>query len=141
MNLNQAIEEKTYKSVIRAWTMYDWANSAFATTIMGAILPVYFSEYIAPEASVPIWGSAVAIGSLIAALMSPILGGIADFKASKKLFLGLFAALGVISTALLFFVNGPEHLTFPIVLYILGTIGFSGSLVFYDSPLPPVAQP
>ena len=141
MNLNQAIEEKTYKSVIRAWTMYDWANSAFATTIMGAILPVYFSEYIAPEASVPIWGSAVAIGSLIAALMSPILGGIADFKASKKLFLGLFAALGVISTALLFFVTGPEHLTFTIVLYILGTIGFAGSLVFYDSLLPHVAKP
>ena len=141
MNLNQAIEEKTYKSVIRAWTMYDWANSAFATTIMGAILPVYFSEYIAPGASVPIWGSAVAIGSLIAALMSPILGGIADFKASKKLFLGLFAALGVISTALLFFVTGPEHLTFTIVLYILGTIGFAGSLVFYDSLLPHVAKP
>ena len=141
MNLNKTLDDKSYKSVIRAWTMYDWANSAFATTIMGAILPVYFATYIASGASVPIWGNAVAIGSLIAALLSPILGGIADFKASKKLFLGLFAALGIISTALLFFATGPEHLTLTIVLYILGTIGFAGSLVFYDSLLPHVAKP
>lgn len=141
MNLSQSIEEKTYKSVIRAWTMYDWANSAFATTIMGAILPTYFATYIAQGASVPIWGNAVAIGSLIAALLSPILGGIADFKASKKLFLGLFAALGVVSTFLLFFITSPEQQTLCIVLYILGTIGFAGSLVFYDSLLPHVAKP
>ncbi len=140
MNMNQSIEN-SYKRTIRAWTMYDWANSAFATTIMGAILPTYFAAYVAVGQSVPIWGSAVAIGSLIAALMSPILGGIADFKASKKLFLGLFAALGIISTALLFFVTGPEHLTLCIVLYVLGTIGFAGSLVFYDSLLPHVAKP
>jgi len=140
MNMNQSVEN-SYKRTIRAWTMYDWANSAFATTIMGAILPTYFAAYVAVGQSVPIWGSAVAIGSLIAALMSPILGGIADFKASKKLFLGLFAALGIISTALLFFVTGPEHLTLCIVLYVLGTIGFAGSLVFYDSLLPHVAKP
>ena len=141
MNLSQSIEENTYKSVIRAWTMYDWANSAFATTIMGAILPTYFATYIAQGDSVPIWGNAVAIGSLIAALLSPILGGIADFKASKKLFLGLFAALGVVSTYLLFFITSPEQQTLCIVLYLLGTIGFAGSLVFYDSLLPHVAKP
>lgn len=108
---------------------------------MGAILPTYFATYVAGGQSVPIWGSAVAIGSLIAALLSPILGGIADFKASKKLFLGIFAALGIISTALLFFVTGPQHLTLCIILYVLGTIGFAGSLVFYDSLLPHVAKP
>ena len=140
MNVNQSIEN-SYKRTIRAWTMYDWANSAFATTIMGAILPTYFATYVAGGQSVPIWGSAVAIGSLIAALLSPILGGIADFKASKKLFLGIFAALGIISTALLFFVTGPQHLTLCIILYVLGTIGFAGSLVFYDSLLPHVAKP
>ena len=107
---------------------------------MGAILPTYFATYIARGASVPIWGNAVAIGSLIAALMSPLLGGIADFKASKKLFLGLFAALGVVSTALLFFITSPEQQTLCIVLYILGTIGFAGSLVFYDALLPHVAK-
>jgi len=140
MNLEQSCEDKIYKRTVHAWTMYDWANSAFATTIMGAILPTYFATYIARGASVPIWGNAVAIGSLIAALMSPLLGGIADFKASKKLFLGLFAALGVVSTALLFFITSPEQQTLCIVLYILGTIGFAGSLVFYDALLPHVAK-
>lgn len=140
MNLEQSSEDKIYKRTVHAWTMYDWANSAFATTIMGAILPTYFATYIARGASVPIWGNAVAIGSLIAALMSPLLGGIADFKASKKLFLGLFAALGVVSTALLFFITSPEQQTLCIVLYILGTIGFAGSLVFYDALLPHVAK-
>lgn len=141
MSLNQLSEIKNYKGAIRAWTMYDWANSAFATTVMGAILPVYFATYVASGASVPIWGSAVAIGSLFAALLGPILGGIADFKASKKLFLGLFAGLGILCTAALFFVMGPEQLTLSIILYILGAIGFAGSLIFYDSLLPHVAKP
>ncbi len=141
MNLTQSVEDKSYKRVIRAWTMYDWANSAFATTIMGAILPTYFATYIAQGDSVPIWGSAVAIGSLIAAVLSPILGGIADFKASKKLFLGLFAGLGILSTVLLFFVIGPEDLILSVIIYIIGAIGFAGSLVFYDSLLPHVARP
>jgi UMF1 family MFS transporter len=141
MNLSQSFQDKSYKSVIRAWTMYDWANSAFATTIMGAIMPVYFATYIAAGQSVPIWGAAVAIGSLIAALLGPILGGIADFKASKKLFLGIFAGIGILCTAVLFFVMGPEQLTLSIILYIVGAIGFAGSLVFYDSLLPHVAKP
>lgn len=133
-------EKQQYKRSVRAWTMYDWANSAFATTVMGVVLPAYFGDYIAKGASVPIWGQAVAIGSLLAAIMSPILGAIADFKASKKKFMAFFIALGVISTALLWFVVTPEDQTLCIILYILGTIGFAGSLVFYDSLLPHVAK-
>ena len=140
MDTNQHTEEKQHKQAIRAWTMYDWANSAFATTVMGVVLPTYFASYIAQGASVPIWGNAVAIGSLLAALLSPILGAIADFKASKKTFMAFFAALGIISTALLWFVVSPADQTLCIILYILGTIGFAGSLVFYDSLLPPVAN-
>ena len=138
--LSLEVEEKEYKRKIRAWTMYDWANSAFATTVMGVVLPTYFATYIAKGSSVPIWGSAVAIGSLIAALLSPILGAIADFKASKKTFMAFFAALGIISTALLWFVVSPADQTLCIILYILGTVGFAGSLVFYDSLLPHVAK-
>lgn len=134
-------DKVSYKRVVRAWTMYDWANSAFATTIMGAILPTYYATFVAQGNSVPIWGNAVAIGSLLAAMLSPILGAIADFRASKKQFLGIFAAIGIISTALLFFVTGPQHQVLCVVLYILGTIGFAGSLVFYDSLLPHVAKP
>jgi len=140
MENQDEIDDKQYKRSIKAWTMYDWANSAFATTIMGVVLPLYFGTYISEGDTVPIWGYAVAIGSLIAALMGPVLGAIADFKAHKKLFMGIFVALGVISTALLWFVVSPADLTLCIVLYILGTIGFAGSLVFYDSLLPHVAK-
>jgi len=129
------------KRAVRAWTMYDWANSAFATTIMGAILPNYFAAYIAGENSLTLWGYTVAIGSLIAAVVSPVLGAIADFRGSKKVFLGSFAALGIIATALMFLIRTPGDWLLACVLYILGTVGFAGSLVFYDALLPHVAEP
>jgi MFS transporter, UMF1 family len=129
------------KRAIRAWTMYDWANSAFATTIMGAVLPNYFAAFIAGENSLTLWGYTVAIGSLIAAVFSPVLGAIADFRGSKKLFLGCFAALGIVSTALMFLIRTPNDWLLACILYILGTIGFAGSLVFYDALLPHVANP
>jgi len=133
--------DKIKIKAIRAWTMYDWANSAFATTVMAAILPNYFGMYIATEASLTLWGYTVAIGSLIAAIISPILGAIADFRASKKTFMGFFVALGVASTALMYLVDRPDDWLLASILYILGTIGFAGSLVFYDALLPHVADP
>jgi len=133
--------DKIKLRAIRAWTMYDWANSAFATTVMAAVLPNYFGLFIATEASLTLWGYTVAIGSLIAALISPVLGAIADFRGSKKVFMGFFVALGVVSTALLFFVQTPGDWLMASILYILGTIGFAGSLVFYDALLPHVADP
>jgi UMF1 family MFS transporter len=135
------MEQKMHKRAIFAWTMYDWANSAFATTIMASILPNYFGMFIATEGSLTLWGYTVAIGSLIAAIISPVLGAIADFRGSKKLFMAFFVALGVISTALLFLVDQPEEWLLTCILYILGTIGFAGSLVFYDALLPHVANP
>lgn len=135
------MEQKMHKKAIFAWTMYDWANSAFATTIMASILPNYFGMFIATEGSLTLWGYTVAIGSLIAAIISPVLGAIADFRGSKKLFMAFFVALGVISTAFLFVVDQPEEWLLTCILYILGTIGFAGSLVFYDALLPHVANP
>jgi len=132
--------DKIKIKAIRAWTMYDWANSAFATTVMAAILPNYFGIYIATEASLTLWGYTVAIGSLIAALISPILGAIADFRGSKKTFMGFFVALGVISTALMYLVDTPGDWLLASILYILGTIGFAGSLVFYDALLPHIVD-
>jgi len=132
--------EHLHKLQIKAWTMYDWANSAFATSVMGAILPNYFGLYIATEDSLALWGYTVAIGSLLAALLSPVLGAVADFRGSKKKFLGFFAGLGILSTALLFFIDKPEEWLLCCILYILGTLGFAGSLVFYDSLLPHVAH-
>ena len=132
--------DKLKAKAIRAWTMYDWANSAFATTIMASILPNYFGMYIATEASLTLWGYTVAIGSLIAAVISPVLGAIADFRGSKKAFMFAFVALGVVSTALMFLVDTPGDWLLASILYILGTIGFAGSLVFYDALLPHVAN-
>ncbi|BBB49135.1 MFS transporter [Pelolinea submarina] len=129
------------KRAIRAWTMYDWANSAFATTVMGAILPNYFSLFIAGDNSLTLWGYTVAIGSLIAAVLSPVLGAIADYRGSKKLFLGIFAAIGILSTALMFLIRTPGDWLLACILYIVGTVGFAGSLVFYDALLPHVAEP
>jgi UMF1 family MFS transporter len=134
------MEPNEKKRAQLAWTMYDWANSAFATTVMGAILPNYFSAYIATEGALSIWGYTVAIGSLIAALISPVLGAIADFRGSKKKFMVFFIAVGVISTALLYLVDQPGDQLLASILYILGTIGFAGSLVFYDALLPHVAN-
>jgi len=134
------MEQKEKKSAQFGWVMYDWANSAFATTVMGAILPNYFATYIALEGALSIWGYTVAIGSLIAALISPVLGAIADFRGSKKKFMAFFIALGVISTALMFLVDQPGDQLLASILYILGTMGFAGSLVFYDALLPHVAS-
>jgi UMF1 family MFS transporter len=134
--MNNQLKQKA----IWAWTMYDWGNSAFATTVMGAILPNYFGTYIATDQSLALWGYTVAIGSLIAALISPVLGAIADFRGSKKKFMAFFVGLGVVSTALMFFVVTPADWLLACVLYILGTIGFAGSLVFYDGLLPHVAD-
>jgi len=85
-------------------------------------------------------GYTVAIGSLIAALISPVLGAIADFRGSKKTFMAFFIGLGVLSTALMFFVQQPDDWLLGSILYITGTIGFAGSLVFYDALLPHVAN-
>jgi len=108
---------------------------------MAAILPNYFGLYISTEESLTVWGYTVAIGSLVAALISPVLGAIADFRGTKKVFLAIFVGLGVISTALMFLVDTPGEWFLAVVLYILGTIGFAGSIVFYDALLPHVAGP
>ncbi|MBM4235017.1 MAG: MFS transporter [Firmicutes bacterium] len=129
------------KKAIWAWTMYDWGNSAFATTVMAAVLPNYFLTYIATNnEALALWGYTVAIGSLFAALISPVLGAIADFRGSKKTFMAFFIGLGVLSTALMFFVQQPDDWLLGCILYVTGIIGFAGSLVFYDALLPHVAN-
>ncbi len=81
-------DEKQHKLAIRAWTMYDWANSAFATTIMAAVLPVYYTTVaasnLAPHLATARWGFTSSISALIAAVISPILGAVADFSGAKK---------------------------------------------------------
>ncbi|MEA5078097.1 MAG: MFS transporter [Anaerolineaceae bacterium] len=137
-------DEKLHKRAIRAWTMYDWGNSAFATTIMAAVLPVYYSSVaagnLAPNIATAYWGFTSSISALIAAIISPILGAVADFRGSKKKFLAIFMMLGVTGTALLYFIQSGDWFLAS-TFFLFGNIGFAGSLVYYDALLPHVARP
>lgn len=136
--------EILHKRAIQAWTMYDWANSAFVTTIMAAVLPVYYASVaaadLAPNVATSYWAFTTSISALLAALLSPLLGTMADFSASKKKFLTIFMLIGVTFTALLFLVNTGDWLMASI-FFIFANIGFAGSLVYYDGLLPHVARP
>lgn len=136
--------EVLHKKEIRAWTMYDWANSSFATTMMAAVLPVYYATLgTAGDSGAMMtsrWGFTTALAALIAAVISPILGAVADFRGSKKKFLTIFMLLGVVSTALLFFPNQPGDWLIASIIFVFANIGFAGSLVYYDALLPHVAR-
>ena len=137
-------DERHYRRVVRAWCMYDWANSAFATTILAAVLPIYYSQVagatLPSEATATAyWSLGLSISLLIVAILSPILGTISDVARSKKRLLALFAGLGIVGTALLVVVTTGDWLLAS-VLAILGRIGFNGSLTFYDALLPHVAK-
>ena len=124
-------DPKAYNRRIWAWTMYDWANSAFATTIMAAVLPVYFSQVAGktlPSATVATtyWSTGLSISLLIIAILSPILGTISDVMRGKKRFLAVFAGIGIISTALLVLVQTGDWM----LAAFLGIIGSSYSYSF-----------
>ena len=138
------MDEKYHKRAISAWAMYDWANSAFATTIIAAVLPVYYTTVaasnLAPNIATAYWGFTSSISALIAAVISPVLGAAADFSGAKKRYLTVFMALGVTGTALLYFIRSGDWLLAS-TFFLIGNVGFAGSLVYYDSLLPHVARP
>ena len=123
--------------------MYDWANSAFATTVMAGFFPIFFKQYwsygVDVNMSTARLGLGNAIASIVVAVMAPILGAMADSGAVRKKFLVFFAYLGVLMTASLFLIKKGDW-GWAIFLYIMGIIGFSGSNIFYDSLLPSVAD-
>jgi len=124
------------KKQINSWCMYDWANSAFATTVMAGFFPVFFKEYWSHGASVnestALLGLSNSLASLVVAFMAPILGAIADQGSWKKRFLITFAYLGVLMTAGLYLVQKGDWV-FASILYAIGILGFSGANIFYDS--------
>jgi UMF1 family MFS transporter len=134
---------KGKKKKIWGWAMYDWANSAFATTVMAGFFPVFFKEYwsrgVDVNTSTALLGAGNSVASLIVALMAPVLGAIADKGSAKKKFLVFFAYLGVLMTASLFMVQEGQWVL-AIFIYAMGIIGFSGANIFYDSLLPAVAD-
>ena len=126
-----------------SWALYDWANSAFATTVMAGFFPIFFKSYWASNLSDA--ESTFAIGSvnslvgLLIAFSAPVLGALADAGDSKRKFLFSFAFLGIIATGYLFFI--PESSwKLAVVFYGIGVIGFSGGNIFYDSLLVTVSK-
>lgn len=126
-----------------SWAMYDWANSAFSTTIIAAVLPIYYVSVagsgLPGNVASAYWGYTTSIALIIIALMAPILGAAGDFMGAKKRFMAFFMAMGIIFTALLFFIMEGDWLLASLI-FILANIGFAGANVFYDSLLPHIAN-
>lgn len=126
-----------------SWALYDFGNSAFATTMLAAILPIFYSSVAATNIDSTLatsyWGYANSFAVLVVAILAPILGSIADFSAAKKKFLRFFAFMGMIASILLAFTGEGDYI-FVAILFIIGSIGFSGANVFYDAFLPEVAD-
>ncbi|HKQ36509.1 MAG TPA: MFS transporter [Verrucomicrobiae bacterium] len=126
------------------WAFYDWANSAYATTVLSGLYPVFFSDFWSPRGTAPekvlSWlGTANSTAGVIVACLAPILGAIADRGGARKRFLLFFATLGVVMTASLHLVAQGNWLA-ALMLYVSATIGFSGANIFYDSLLVTVAD-
>jgi MFS transporter, UMF1 family len=131
-----------HRPELRAWAMYDWALSALQTVIMTAVFPIYFVKVAA--ADIPGSGGiqqlarANAIALAIVAVLSPFLGAIADFSASKKKFLFLFTLVGIGGTGGMYFIQHGD-LAMAMTLYAVSMIGGTGCLVFYEGLLPHIA--
>ncbi|RPJ73694.1 MAG: MFS transporter, partial [Desulfobacteraceae bacterium] len=130
------------RKAVWGWALYDWANSAFATTVMAGFFPVFFKQYWSDGADVNLstaqLGFGNAVAGLVMALLAPLLGAVADRTSAQKRFLLGFAYLGVLATAGLYWVAKGEW-ALAIFVFALGNIGFSGANIFYDALLPRVA--
>ena len=129
---------------ILSWCMYDWANSAFATTVLAAVLPIYYSRVAGAElganTATVYWGYTLSIALLLTAVLAPVMGAIADYSGLKKRLLLTFAAIGIFATSLLYFVTSGDWFIASL-FFIVGNLGFSMSDVFYNSLLPSVSTP
>jgi UMF1 family MFS transporter len=142
--------EKNNPKEIRAWCMYDWANSVFTLTITTVIFPIFFTEvtnspgkndhvqFLGFELkNTVLYSYTLSTAFLIIAFINPLLSGIADYSSKKKLFMKFFTYLGSLACTALFFFDG-TNLVFGVVCFGLATIGYAGSLVFYNAFLPEI---
>ncbi len=127
-----------------AWALYDWANSAFATTVMAGFFPVFFNQYwsAGTASSVTTFrlGIANGIGSFLIALLAPLLGAIADRGGARVRMLAFFTVLGAAMTAALYWVGQGDWITAALV-YSIAAFGFAGGITFNDALLMDVAEP
>ncbi len=145
------MSEKNNKKTIRAWAMFDWANSAYNLVITSTIFPAYYvaiTENKATGDKVMFFGHsfvntalsnyALAAAYFVIVLMLPILTSIADYRGNKKAFMQFFTWLGAIACCGLYFFK-LATLEIGIVCFALAAIGYSGGFVFYNSYLPEIA--
>ena len=144
--------QKGDKRLIRAWAFYDWANSAYALVISAAIFPIFFEKVTNRNGfdtlhflgisfkNTELYSYALALSFLIVAFLSPLLSSIADYSGNKKKFMQFYTYLGAFSTMVLFFFKGPDTVWLGITFSVLASIGFWGSLVFYNAFLPEIAK-
>jgi UMF1 family MFS transporter len=147
--------KKGSPKLIKAWAFYDWANSVYPLVISTAIFPIYYSSmsssFANSEGDISFLGMSwnpttlydytLSISFLIVAFCSPILSAIADYTGNKLKFLRAFCLLGALSVMALFFFKGESTLWVALTFTVLASIGFWGSLVFYNAYLPEVAYP
>tara|TARA_Y100000816_G_scaffold283403_1_gene260248 strand:- start:4746 stop:6032 length:1287 start_codon:yes stop_codon:yes gene_type:complete len=143
---------KSSRKVVNAWCMYDWANSVYSLVITTAIFPIYYNSvttsdsgsYLVSFFGIEIVNSvlysySLSFSFLVLTFIQPILSGIADYSGNKKLFLRIFMFLGSFSCISLYFFDG-DNVEFGIICSILASIGFTGSLVFYNAFLPEITD-
>ncbi len=127
---------------VTSWALYDWANSAFATTVMAGFFPIFFKQYWSQDVAIThstfYLGVGNSVASLIIVILAPILGAMADIGGLRKRMLATFASLGVLATGALYLVQAGMW-PFAILLYAIAVVGFSGANTFYDSLLIIVA--
>lgn len=148
--------QKNDKKIINAWCFYDWANSVYSLVITAAIFPVYYQSVTTLKdanqnvikdtvsffgfefVNSVLYSYSLSFSFLLIAALSPVLSSIADYSGRKKLFMRLFCYIGAAACSLLFFFNS-STVTFGVLMFVLASIGYSGSIVFYNAFLPEIA--
>lgn len=140
------------KKVIRAWVMYDWSNSVYQLTVLSVVFPVFYEKMTSAGGSSVVsffgfniinsvlYSWAIALSYLVVAFFSPFFSSIADYTGRRRGFMRFFTLLGALSCGMLYFFT-PTTLEFGMVAFVLATIGYTGSIVFYNSFLPVIAAP
>jgi UMF1 family MFS transporter len=142
--------QKGDRKLIHSWAFYDWANSVYSLVISTAVFPIYYETVTETDSGMvsflgfsinntSLYTYALSFSFLVVALISPLLSGIADYVGNKKTYMKFFCYFGSLSVMSLFFFTGIETLWVGILFSVFASIGFWGSLVFYNAYLPEIA--
>lgn len=139
-----AVKRWSLSNPVVAWALCDWANSAYATTVMAGFFPTFFRQYWSSgaEATLTTWrlGLANGIAGFIMAMLAPFLGALADRSARRKQFMFAWTLLGALACVAMFFVAQGQWVA-AVLCFVLGTLGFNGGVVFIDALITHVAEP